>query len=81
MSGKATYIKVNQLKYDSISQKYQGTSGQVPIAVNELFFLLSLTLALVFLLLTEYHLECMVKEPTIRNSYEPRHVISNNVAF
>ena len=55
MSGKATHVKVNQLRYESFSQKYQGTSGQVPIAVNDIFFLLSLTLALVFLLLAEYH--------------------------
>ena len=26
MYGKATFIKVNQLRYDSLSQKYQGTS-------------------------------------------------------
>ena len=34
MHGKATFIKVNQLRCDSLSQKYQGTSVQVPIAFN-----------------------------------------------
>ena len=34
MYGKATFIKVNQLRYDSLSQKYQGTSVQVLIAFN-----------------------------------------------
>ena len=36
----ATFIKVNQLKYDSLSQKYQGTSVQVLIALNGIVFLL-----------------------------------------
>ena len=40
MYGKATFIKVNQLRYDSLSQKYQGTSVQVPIALNGIVFLL-----------------------------------------
>ena len=31
MYGKATFIKVNQLRYDSLSQKYQGTSVHVPL--------------------------------------------------
>ena len=34
MYGKATFIKVNQLRYDSLSKKYQGTSVQVLIAFN-----------------------------------------------
>ena len=34
------YIKVNQLRYDSLSQKYQGTSVQVLIALNGIVFLL-----------------------------------------
>ena len=34
------YIKVNQLRYDSLSQKYQGTSVQVLIALNVIVFLL-----------------------------------------
>ena len=38
--GKATIIKVNQLRYDSLSQKYQGTSVQVLIALNGIVFLL-----------------------------------------
>ena len=40
MYGKATFIKVNQLRYDSLSQKYQGTSVQVLIAFNGIIFLL-----------------------------------------
>ena len=36
----ATFIKVNQLRYDSLSQKYQGTSVQVLIALNGIVFLL-----------------------------------------
>ena len=40
MYGKATFIKVNQLRYDSLSQKYQGTSVQVFIALNGIVFLL-----------------------------------------
>ena len=63
MYGKATFIKVNQLRYDSLSQKYQGTSVQVLIALNDI-------VALVFLLLAEYHLKRILKEPTIRNSYQ-----------
>ena len=34
------FIKVNQLRYDSLSQKYQGTSVQVLIAFNGIVFLL-----------------------------------------
>ena len=37
---KATFIKVNQLRYDSLSQKYQGTSVQVLIALYGIVFLL-----------------------------------------
>ena len=33
-------IEVNQLRYDSLSQKYQGTSVQVLIALNGIVFLL-----------------------------------------
>ena len=40
MIGKATFIKVNQLRYDSLSQKYQGTSVQVLIAFNGIVVLL-----------------------------------------
>ena len=40
MYGKATFIKVNQLRYDSLSQKYQGISVQVLIALNGIVFLL-----------------------------------------
>ena len=63
MYGKATFIKVNQLRYDSLSQKYQGTSVQVLIAFNGI-------IALVFLLLAEYHLKHILKEPAIRISYQ-----------
>ena len=34
------FIKVNQLRYDSLSKKYQGTSVQVLIALNGIVFLL-----------------------------------------
>ena len=40
MNGNAKFIKVNQLRYDSLSQKYQGTSVQVLIAFNGTIFLL-----------------------------------------
>ena len=40
MYGKATYTKVNQLRYDSFQQKYQGTSGKVLDAFGIIFFLL-----------------------------------------
>ena len=62
MYGKATFIKVNQLRYDSLSQKYQGTSAQVLIALNGIVFLL-------VKLMSEYHLKHILKEPTIRNPY------------
>ena len=38
MNGNAKFIKVNQLRYDSLSQKYQGTSVQVLIAFNGIIF-------------------------------------------
>ena len=68
MYGKTTFIKVNQLRYDSLSQKYQGTSVQVLIAFNGIGF--SPSKALVFHLLAEYHLKHILKEQTIRNSYQ-----------
>ena len=40
MNGNAKFIKVNQLRYDSLSQKYQGKSVQVLIAFNGIIFLL-----------------------------------------
>ena len=40
MNGNAKFIKVNPLRYDSLSQKYQGTSVQVLIAFNGIIFLL-----------------------------------------
>ena len=40
MNGNAKFIKVNKLRYDSLSQKYQGTSVQVLIAFNGIIFLL-----------------------------------------
>ena len=33
----SNYIKVNQLRYDSFSQKYQGTSSQVLIYFDGIF--------------------------------------------
>ena len=69
MYGKATFIKVKQLRYDSLSQKYQSTSVQVLIALNGIVFFL-VKFLLVFLLLSEYHLKHILKEPTIRNSYQ-----------
>ena len=79
MYGKATFIKVNQLRYDSLSHRYQyflfyGTSVQVLIAFNGIVFLL---LKLVFLLLAEYHLKQILKETTIRNSYQFQNVPSH----
>ena len=40
MNGNAKFMTVNQLRYDSLSQKYQGTSVQVLIAFNGIIFLL-----------------------------------------
>ena len=41
MYGKATFFtKANQIRYNSFKQKYQGTSVQVPIALNDTYFLL-----------------------------------------
>ena len=40
MYGKVTFIKLNQLRYDSLSRKYHGTSVQVLIAFNGIVFLL-----------------------------------------
>ena len=68
MYRKATFIKVNQLRYDSFSQKYQGTSVQILNVFNGIFFLSCKALAI--LLLVEYHLKCIFKEQTIRNSYQ-----------
>ena len=74
MNGNAKFIKVNQLRFDSLSQKYQGTSVQVLIAFNGIVFLPCK--ALVFLPLAEYHLKHILKEPTIRNSYQFQNVPS-----
>ena len=71
MYGNATYINVNQPRHDSFSQKYQRTSGQVFIALVLMVYFSS-CIALVSLLLTEYQLKCMFKEPTIRNSNQFR---------
>ena len=40
MNGNAKFIKVNQLRYDSLSQKYQDTLVQVLIDFNGIIFLL-----------------------------------------
>ena len=37
---KGYFYKIFQLRYDSLSQKYQGTSVQVLIAFNGIIFLL-----------------------------------------
>ena len=66
MYGKATFIKVNQLRYDSFSQKYQGTSVQVLIAFYGIVFLL-VKLSPTCRVSLETHIQ---KEPTIRNSYQ-----------
>ena len=66
MYGKATFI--NQLRYDFLSQKYQGKSVQVLIAFNSIVF--PPCKALFFLLLAEYHLKHILKESTIRNLYQ-----------
>ena len=58
MYGKPSYTSENKLRYDSLSQKYQGTSGQVLSA-----------LILVFFLLAEHHWKCILKEPIISHSY------------
>ena len=42
MYGKATFIKVNQLRCDSLSQKYQGTSVHALFAFNGIVFLVKL---------------------------------------
>ena len=68
MYGKATFIKVNQLRYDSLSHKYQGSS--VPGTRCFKWHSFTPCKALVFLLLAEYHLKHILKEPTIRNSYQ-----------
>ena len=79
MYGKATFIKVYQLRYDSLSQKYQGTSVQVLIAFNDIVF--SPCKAFVCILLAEYHLKHILKEPTITNLYQfpnvPSHELQN----
>ena len=61
MYGEATFIKVNQLRYDSLSQKYQGTSVHVLFAFNGIV----------------YHLKHILKEPTTRNSYQFQNVPSH----
>ena len=71
MYEKATFIKVNMLKYDSFSQKYQGKSVHVLIGFPP-------CKALAFLLLAEYHLKCIFKEPTIRTSYQFSNVQAMN---
>ena len=75
MYGKATFIKVNQLRYDSLSQKYQG----IHQSMYSLLLMASFPpcKALVNLLLAEYHLKYIHKEPTIRNSYQFQNVPSH----
>ena len=74
MYRKATFIKVNQLRYDSLSQKYQGTSVQVLIAHS-----FPPCKALVFLLLAEYHLKHILKELTIHISFQMFQAINGKI--
>ena len=66
MYGKATYTKVNQLRYDSFTQKYQSTLDQVLNA----WYLFPPCIALFVLLLAKYHWKRMFKEPITRHSYQ-----------
>ena len=66
MYGKATFIKVNLLRYDSLSQIYQGTTVQLLIAFNGIVFLLIKLSSLS----SFFYLKHILKEPTIRNSYQ-----------
>ena len=74
MYGKATYIKVNQLRYDSLHRN---------IKVHQVMYSLSLVasyspcIVLVFLLLAEYHLKRMFKDPTIKHLYQFPNVSSH----
>ena len=68
MYGKATFIKVNQLRYDFLSQKYQGTSVQVLIAFNGIVCLLVKLYS--FSYLQSFTLNTYSKSPTIWNSYQ-----------
>ena len=54
---------------------HRGTSVHVLIAFNGIVFLL--VKLLIFLLLAEYHLKRILKEPTIRNSYHFQNVPSH----
>ena len=68
-------ITVNQLRYDSFSQKYHGASGQVFIVFDGIF--IPHCKALVCLLLAEYHLKLMFKEPSVMNLYQFSNILSN----
>ena len=63
---KGSFIKVNQLRYDSLSQKYQGPG-------THCFEWHSCPPCKAL----EYHLKHILKEPTIRNSYQFRNVPSH----
>ena len=68
MYGKATFIKVNQLRYDSLSQ---GIPRYISPGTHcSKWHSFPPCKALVFLLLAEYHLKHILEEPTIRNSYQ-----------
>ena len=73
MYGKATFIKVNQLRYDSLSQSMYISPGTHCFQWHSF----PPCKALVFLLLAEYHLKHILKEPTIRNSYHIPNVPSH----
>ena len=72
MYGKATFIKVNQLRYDSLSQKYQGTSVHVLIALNGIVFLLVKLKSFSYLQSITWN--TYSKSKTIRNSYQFQNV-------
>ena len=63
--GKVTFKKVNQLRYDSVSKKYQAT-----VQLNSVLLIACFPLckALVFLRLAEYHLK-VSNGAKIRNRY------------
>ena len=78
MYGKATFIKVNQLRYDSLSQKYQGTSVQVLIALNGIVFLLvKLLFSLSPTCRVSLETHTQRANSTIRNSYRLSNVPSH----
>ena len=74
MYGKATFIKVNQLRYDFYHRNTTVHQSRFSLLLRHSF---SPCKALVFLLLAKYHLKHILKEPTIRNSYQFANVPSH----